>query len=379
VEADDHKVRGRGAHIRPANRYEKIHVERDAAATAFERGELAAYDVETRRLLDPPLLDPPCESRLDTEFLPDHSQSILAENDSPDVGFRYSVNPYRGCEHGCAYCYARPTHEWLGFDAGLDFETKILVKHRAPELLRQALGQPRWKGEVIAFSGNTDCYQPAERRFELTRRCLQVALEAGQPIAIITKNALILRDLDLLGAMAARGLMHVNLSITTLSAELARGMEPRASSPPARLAAVSKLTAANVPVRVLVAPVVPGLNDQELPAILKAAHEAGARAAGYVLLRLPLSVEGVFRDWLRKNYPLKVERIEALIKQTRGGGYYKANWGERMRGSGHYAEQIGRTFHVFARRYRLAGPLEPPLDSSQFRHPRPSDGQRELF
>lgn len=369
--------RGRGAQTRPANRYESVRCETDPEALAPPQDDsaaLPAYDIGSGQAIDPG-----ASPRLETQFLPDETQSILAENDSPDVGFRFSANPYRGCEHGCAYCYARPTHEWLGMDAGLDFETKILVKHRAPELLRQALCKPSWRGELIAFSGNTDCYQPAERRYELTRRCLQVALEARQPIAIISKNALILRDLDILGEMARQRLIHVNLSITTLDAELARTMEPRTSTPAARLQSISTLRDAGVPVRVLVAPVIPGLNDQELPALLESARAAGAQAASHVLLRLPLTVQPVFRDWLAKNYPDKRARIEALVRHTRGGRYYQATWRDRMTGRGNYAEQIATTFRVFAQKTRLNQPLAPELDFSRFRHPHPGPMQTELF
>jgi DNA repair photolyase len=236
--------KGRGAHIRPANRFERVHVEADYAQIADDE----AFFEEL--------------GRPKTQYLPDDSQSLVAQNDSPDVPFRYSVNPYRGCAHGCSYCYARPTHEYLGLDAGLDFETKVLVKRRAPELLREFLARPSWKPEPITFSGVTDCYQPVERELRLTSRCLEVALEARQPIGIITKNALVVRDLDLLVHMAALGLVHVHLSVTTLDAALGRSMEPRTSSPAARLRAVRELADAGVPVGVMVAPVIPGLNGQ---------------------------------------------------------------------------------------------------------------------
>ena len=233
-----------------------------------------------------------------TEYIPDKTRSVVSKNDSPDVGFRYSVNPYRGCSHGCAYCYARPTHEYLGLNAGLDFETKILVKHDAPQLLREFLSRDDWVPESIALSGVTDPYQPAERQFGITRGCIEVAAEARQPISIITKNALVVRDLDLLSEMARRNLVHVNMSVTTLSGELARSMEPRTSAPEARLRAIRELTQADVPVRVLVAPIIPGLNDSEIPMILKAAKEAGAMDAGHILLRLPWTVRPVFLEWL---------------------------------------------------------------------------------
>jgi DNA repair photolyase len=369
-------IRGRGAQTRPPNRFESVRIEADPDAdSAFESSpeQLPVLDLQSKQLLDN------LEPRIETQFLPDHTRSIIAENDSPDVGFRFSVNPYRGCEHGCVYCYARPTHEYLGFDAGLDFETRILVKFRAPELLREALCHPSWTGEVIVFSGNTDCYQPAERRFELTRRCLAVALEARQPIGIVTKNALLLRDLDILTELASRNLVQVNISVTSLDAELARTMEPRTSTPQARLDAIRRLSAAGIAVRVLVAPVIPGVNDQEIPRILQAVADAGARGASYVLLRLPLSVQDVFRDWLAKTHPLQAGRVESLIKATRGGRYYQTEFGKRMRGQGNYAEQIRHTFEVFAARYGLHRPIQPLLDSSQFRPPRPASGQMHLF
>jgi DNA repair photolyase len=313
-----------------------------------------------------------------TEFLPDRTRTIISENDSPDVGFRYSINPYRGCEHGCAYCYARPTHELLGLNAGLDFETKILVKHQAAELLRAELGKPSWRGELIALSGVTDCYQPVERRLRLTRSLLEVMLEARQCVGIVTKNALVLRDLDLLTQLAQLRLAHVNVSVTTLDADLARAMEPRTSPPAARLDAIRQLAAAGVPVRAMLAPIVPGLNDHEIPSLLEAAAKAGAKAANYILLRLPLAVRPVFMAWLEENRPLKKELIESRIRSTREGEMNSSQFRVRMRGRGHYAEQIGRTFRVFAKKHGLDQPL-PELDTRQFRPPRPASGQQMLF
>ena len=313
-----------------------------------------------------------------TQLLPDDARTIIRENDSPDIPFRYSVNVYRGCEHGCAYCYARPTHETLGLDAGLDFESKILVKHDAVGLLRADLSRPRWRGEPIMMSGVTDCYQPAERQLQLTRACLQLMLESRQPVAIVTKNSLVLRDLDILAEMAARGLVHVMVSITTLDAGLARTMEPRTATPAARLRTVRELSAAGVPTGVMVAPVVPGLTDEEIPAILTAAADAGAATAGYQLLRLPLAVGPVFFEWLRRELPLKHDRIKSLIRGTRQGRMNDAQFGRRMRGSGPYAAQIARTFRVFRQKFGLDGTLAP-LDSSQFRPPQPTSGQLRLF
>lgn len=346
--------------MNPPNRFEKTHREAD-----FEHLE---HDDEYLEELNHPR----------TEYLPDTSQSIVSENDSPDIPFRYSVNPYRGCAHGCSYCYARPYHEYLGLNAGLDFETKIFVKHRAPELLRDWLARDAWRPESITFSGVTDCYQPAERDFRLTRGCLEVALEARQPLFIITKNALVTRDLDLLRQMAELHTIGVAVSITSLDQELARTMEPRTSTPAARLRAVRQLADAGVPTKVMVAPIIPGLNDSEIPAILAAAKNAGATGAGYVLLRLPLTVRPVFLEWLQRTQPLKAAKVESLIRSTRDGKLNDSQFRSRMRGSGSIAEQIGKTFKVFIRRHGLDAP-STPLDVSHFRRPRPLTGQLSLF
>ena len=352
--------KGRGSRIDPPNRFDKVHAEPD-----YEHFENDAESLEEL-------------GTVTTEFLDDASQSIVSENDSPDVPFRYSLNPYRGCEHGCAYCYARPSHEYLGLSAGLDFESKIFVKHKAPQLFREFLARDAWQPELIVFSGVTDCYQPAERRFRLTRGCLEVALEARQPVGIITKNARVLRDLDLLSEMARLNLVRVHFSLTTLDEDLARTMEPRTSRPAARLEAIRRFAAAGVPVGVMTAPIIPGLNDSEVPALLAAAADAGARRAGYVLLRLPLSVSPVFLEWLRRTKPTEAPRIEALIRGTRDGRLNVAEFGTRMRGTGQIAEQVEQTFRVFARRYRLDAPLPEP-DFTQFRPPRVKSGQLRLF
>jgi len=312
------------------------------------------------------------------EYLIDDSKSIVSENDSPDLGFRFSLNPYRGCQHGCSYCYARNSHEYLGFNAGLDFETKIVVKHDAPRLFRDFLARKAWQTEIVVFSGVTDCYQPAERRFRLTRACLQVALECRQPIGIVTKNALVVRDLDILQPMAAQRLVHVNVSVTSLNPELARVMEPRTSIPAARLRAIRSLSDAGVSVRVMVAPIIPGLNDSEIPAILQAAKEAGASAAGHTLLRLPLSVRPVFLEWLERSQPLKAEKVKSLVRQTRGGKLSSSEWGARLRGTGQVAEQIHQMFRVFQQKLGLDRPL-PPLDYSRFRPPEEQTNQLRLF
>ncbi len=305
-------AKGRGTSLRPPNRFERTHREDD-----FEQ-------------LDP-ADEQPAESAVKTVYLPDDSQSIVSENDSPDIPFRYSINLYRGCAHGCSYCYARPYHEYLGLNAGIDFESKVLVKHRGPELLRAWLARDAWRPEPIILSGVTDCYQPAEREFRLTRGCLEVAHEARQPIAIITKNALVTRDLDILRQMAADRTVSVALSITTLDAELARVMEPRTSTPAARLRAVRQLADAGVPVRVMVAPIIPGLNDFEMPAVLQAASEAGAQGAGYTLLRLPLAVRPIFVEWLERSQPLKAAKVQSLIRATRGGKLNSSQFGADAR------------------------------------------------
>jgi DNA repair photolyase len=348
-----------GSNLDPPNRFDRVHTEAD-----FEH---VAWDAEYLK------------ERTDrkVQYLADASKSIVSENDSPDIPFRFSVNPYRGCAHACPYCYARNSHEYLGLNAGLDFETKIFVKHDAPKLFREFLSRDSWIPEPIIFSGVTDCYQPAEREFRLTRQCLEVANDCNQPISIITKNALVLRDLDLLRDMASRKLAHVNLSITTLDPELARVMEPRTSIPSARLRAVKTLVEAGVPVRVMVAPIIPGLNDHEAPRVMKAAKEAGASDARYVLLRLPLTVEPVFREWLNRTHPLKAEKVENLVRQTRNGKLSDSTWNTRMVGSGEVADQIRSMFQVF--RQKLGFGDLPELDSSQFKPPTPRSGQLRLF
>ncbi|MGL4511772.1 MAG: PA0069 family radical SAM protein [Lacipirellulaceae bacterium] len=344
---------GRGAGIRPPNPHLSVQHTADEAQAPAE------------------------PVKLRTRFYSDESQSIVSRNESPDIPFRWSVNPYRGCEHGCAYCYARPTHEYLGLDAGLGFETQVLVKHNAALLLRKWLARPAWNGEPIVFSGVTDCYQPAEREHRVTRACLEVAEECGQPVGIVTKNALVTRDKDLLASLAERSAAAVALSITTLDEGLARRMEPRTSTPSARLRAVAELVEGGVPVHVVAAPVIPGLNDHELPAILAAAREAGASSASYTLLRLPGSVREVFLEWLARCEPRRATRVATLLRGVREGGLSSSRFGERMSGVGPYAAQIARTFRVFAHRNGL-NRAPQPLSSAAFRPPR-LDAQRRLF
>ena len=322
-------VFGRGANLNPPNRFERVHLAPDP---------------------DCPIEEQPHPH---TQFFNDGTESLLTKNQSPDVGFSFGLNVYRGCEHGCAYCFARPYHEYLGWSSGLDFETKILVKQRAPELLRQELSSRRWEPQPVAMSGATDCYQPAERTFRLTRRCLEVFAEFRHPVIIITKNALVTRDLDVLQELARYQCVGVHVSITTLDAELGGRLEPRASRPLARLRAIRELSAAGIPVGVMVAPVIPGLTDHELPAILAAAAEAGATRAGHVLLRLPHAVKEVFLQWLDDHAPGKKARIVDRLMTLHGGKLYDSDWGKRMHGEGIFADQLQELFRVSSRRAGL--------------------------
>jgi len=357
---DSPHPRGRGAGIQPDNPYLSTHLESDL--------EQVAEDQEFLESLGRP----------PTRYIVDNSQTIVATNDSPDVGFNYSVNPYRGCAHGCSYCFARPTHEYLGFSAGLDFETHVLYKSRAAELLREFLAQPSWRPETIAFSGVTDCYQPVERELRLTRGCLEVAAECRQPVAVVTKNALVTRDIDLLKQLAEHRAVRIAISVTTLDQSLSRVMEPRTSTPAARLRALEQLSDAGIETMVLTAPMIPGLNDNEMPAILTAARDAGARGAGYILLRLPSTVRPVFLDWLRRHRPNHAAKVESFIRATRGGKLNHAAFGKRQRGEGVIAEQIAQTFRVFAKRLGLDSNL-PPLNCQAFHPPTLKSGQRMLF
>lgn len=320
--------------------------------------------------------DPAEEPLPRTQFLPDHSLTALAWNDSPDIGFRASLNPYRGCEHGCIYCYARPTHEYLGFSSGLDFETRIMVKERAPELLRAELASSKWQPQVIALSGVTDCYQPVERRLELTRRCLAVLAEFRNPVGIVTKNRLVTRDIDLLQELARHSAVVVFISLTTLDTELRRVMEPRTSPPAARLATIADLARAGIPVGVLTAPMIPGLNDHELPQLLSAAADAGAQFAGYVTLRLPWQNKALFEQWLTEHFPLRKEKVLAGIRAVREGDLNNTEFGTRMRGSGQRADQIEKLFEVGCRKAGL-NQRELQLSTAAFR--RPGGVQMELI
>lgn len=288
-----------------------------------------------------------------TQVFKDASRKVISENDSPDVGFRYSINAYRGCEHGCAYCYARPTHEFLGHSAGLDFESKIYVKDQAPELLREALMKKSWLPETIMMSGVTDCYQPLERKYELTRRLLRVLADFKNPVGLITKNHLITRDIDILQELASQQLVVAFLSVTTLDSDLARKLEPRTSSPQMRLQAIETLAKAGVPVGVNVAPVIPGLTDHEMPMILERAKNAGASMAGFVPLRLPYSVSEIFSEWLLTHRPETRDKVLSAVRSFRGGELNDGNFKSRMRGEGPKAEHLRAMFHLFTKKYGL--------------------------
>jgi DNA repair photolyase len=345
-------IHGRGASANPANRFEALAIEPDP-------DERAGDEVPA----------------LTTKFYRDFSRSIIAHNDSPDVGFDASVNPYRGCEHGCIYCYARPTHEYLGFSAGLDFESRIMVKENAPELLANELSSPRWKPQVLAMSGVTDPYQPVERRLRLTRRCLEVLARFRNPVGIVTKNQLVARDADLLGELAAHNAAAVNISVTSLDPKLQRILEPRTSTPRARLDAITHLRQAGVPVGVMVAPIIPGLTDHEVPAILQACADAGAQFAGYIVVRLPFAVAPLFERWLEEHFPDRKEKILGRIRHLRGGQRLNdPRFKSRMVGEGIFAEQIRALFQAGCKRAGLGQRLK--LSTAAFRG---STTQLDLF
>lgn len=358
----DGPVRGRGAGLNPTPRFDRLslqvleeHWEQLASEThVFEDGR-----------------------RVRTEVFRDTSKSLLMRSESPDIGGRWSMNAYRGCEHGCIYCFARPGHEYFGLSSGLDFETKIFAKPDAPELLRKELSRNSWQGEPIMMSGVTDCYQPVEAKLGITRRCLEVLNEFGQPVSIITKSRLILRDIDILSEMARRGIVHVAVSVTSIDNELATRLEPRASSPRDRLWAIRRLSSAGIPVVAMVAPVIPAVTDRQIPSILKAAADAGAASASYVLLRLPYALKELLEDWLGRHMPDRREHVLALLRQCHGGKLYDSAWGQRMTGTGPYAQQLQQTFKVFARRYGLDREL-PPFNREALRRPAEAN-QMRLF
>jgi DNA repair photolyase len=312
------------------------------------------------------------------EVYEDHTREIVARNDSPDLGFRFSVNPYRGCNHSCAYCYARPTHEYLSFGAGTDFDTKIMAKLQAGQLLRTTFERPSWKGDLVMFSGVTDCYQPLEASLRLTRSCLEVCAEYRNPVGMITKGVIVERDLDLLERLSREASAHVSLSIPIWDPQLARAIEPGAPSPQRRIEAIRKLASAGVSVGVMVAPIIPGVSDEGMACVLEAAKDAGASYAGYVLLRLPSSVKDVFTERIKAALPLRAEKILHRVRETRGGALYDSRFGVRGRGEGPYAEMIAQAFEVTVRRlgFNAFSDAHPP---STFRRPPKITPQLSLF
>lgn len=351
MSVDTPAVKGRGSAENPANRFERI--------------EYEPSEEEISEGISPA-----------TVFYRDTSKSLITYNDSPDVGFNAGINPYRGCEHGCVYCYARPTHEFLGLSLGLDFESRIFVKQDAPALLRKELSSPKYVPETIAISGNTDCYQPAERSFRLTRACLEVLHEFGNPAGIVTKSHLVTRDIDLLKRFAEWNGIAVAVSITTLDPALKRVMEPRTSEPHLRLRAIEELSRSGVPVIVMVAPVIPGLTDHEIPNIIKSASDAGAVSAGFIMLRLPYGVSDLFTSWLERHFPDRKEKVLGRIRSVRGGRLNSPEFHERMRGKGIYAEQVRELFEVSCRKAGFDG---SGIELSTARFRRPGGAQLDLF
>jgi DNA repair photolyase len=340
-------IHGRGASWSPANRFEKLHV---------DVNDFDVVDVNP---------DEGERPRRETQFFRDGTKTIITRNNSPDVGFETSLNPYRGCEHGCIYCYARPTHEYLGFSAGLDFESKIVVKTNAPELLHAELERPGWKPEVLVMSGVTDPYQPVEKKLRITRGCLEVLAKFRNPVAIITKNRLVMRDADLLRELANYNAVAVNISVTSFDPKLQRVLEPRTSSPQARLDTISQLHAAGIPVGVMVAPVIPGLTDHEVPKILETCAKVGAQFAGYTIVRLPLAVAPLFEHWLEEHFPDHKKKVLGRIQHLRGDRLNNSQWHTRMTGEGIFAEQIASLFEIGCRRAGIGE--RPKLSTTAFR------------
>jgi DNA repair photolyase len=329
------KIRGRGAQYNPGNRFERLYIEQ------FKSDELDYFTEEES------------EKKIPTQFFYDDSRSVIAKNDSYDVGFEYSFNPYRGCEHGCVYCYARPSHEFLGFSSGTDFESKIMIKKDAPRLLEAEFSKKSYKPDFIMFSGNTDCYQPVERELKITRETLKVCLKYRNPVSVITKNELILRDIDILTELANLNLVSVSVSVASLDRDLVRKMEPRTSAPERRLRVIEELAGKNIPVGVNVAPVIPGLNDEEIPVILKEASLRGALSAGHIMLRLPYAVKDLFLRWLKSEFPDRESKIVNKIKEMRDGKLNDYELGTRFSGKGKLADTIHNLFEMSCRKYGL--------------------------
>jgi DNA repair photolyase len=353
---DRERRRGRGTASNASGRFEPL------ARVAFDDGWQGLEQL------------PPFK----TTVTVDSTRKIITHNDSPDISFDRSINPYRGCEHGCVYCFARPTHAYLGLSPGLDFESRLFMKPNAPELLERELSAPGYSPKTIAIGTNTDPYQPIERRYQIMRRILEVLDRAGHPVGIVTKSALVLRDLDILTRMAKRDLVKVAISVTTLDGKLARVMEPRASTPPRRLGALRELVKAGVPASALVAPIIPAINDAEIERILEAIAETGVRHAGYVLLRLPLELKDLFREWLIENFPDRYRHVINLIRETRGGKDYDSTWGKRQTGSGPIAWMIGRRFEVACERLGF-NLTSVKTTTEHFRPPRPASEQLTLL
>jgi DNA repair photolyase len=351
------QIRGRGARSNASGRFES------QAREAFDDGWTP---------------DEPDPKSFTTTVSPEKAKVIISHNDSPDVGFSASINPYRGCEHGCIYCYARPAHAYMGLSPGLDFESKLFFKPEAARLLENELSKPRYIPELIHIGGNTDPYQPQERRLRVTRGIIEVLDRFNHPFSVITKSALVLRDIDVLASMSKKNLVRVAISITSLDRKLARSMEPRAATPERRLQAVRQLSDAGVPVFVMFAPAIPGLNDHEMEAVLERAAEAGARGAGYVALRLPLEIKDLFREWLQTDHPDRASRVMSLVRQMRGGKDYDSQWGSRMKGEGPIADLMSKRFAAAKRRYGLDGKFGES-DLSQFRVPPKTGYQIDLF
>jgi DNA repair photolyase len=381
-------LRGRGASWSPANRFEELHVDLtdvdvvqvDSTAGHPERSEAKSKEPAARPFesatgsLDFARDDVNGVVPRATQYFRDGTKTIITRNASPDVGFETSLNPYRGCEHGCIYCYARPTHEYLGFSAGLDFESKIMVKTNAPELLRAEMESPRWEPQTLVLSGVTDPYQPVERKLQITRGCLDVLAHFRNPVAIITKNHLVTRDIDILREIAASNAVAVNLSVTSLDPNLQRVLEPRTTSPQGRLDAIEQLRAAKIPVGVMVAPIIPGLTDHEVPKILDTCAKAGAQFAGYTIVRLPWTVAPLFEHWLEEHFPDRKEKVLGRIRHLRGNRLNNSQWHTRMTGEGIFAEQIASLFKVSCRRAGIGA--RPTLSSKSFRR---STTQLRLF
>lgn len=344
------KIKNRGAISNPEGRFENLKREKESDGWDFVDEE------ETIPVLE-------------TMLFKENAKSIITRNDSPDIGFEQSINPYKGCEHGCIYCYARPAHAYLNLSSGLDFETKIFYKDNAAKLLEKEITHPNYECKLIMLGSNTDPYQPTESKLKITQSILEVLNKYNHPVMIITKSSLIERDIDLLADMASRQLVKVAVSLTTLSVDLKRTLEPRTSSPQARLRTIRKLSGRGIPVRVMAAPIIPMINDKELEKILSSASEAGAQYAGYVVIRLPHEVKDLFKEWLANHFPDRAEHVMSLIRQMRGGKEYDSTFGMRMRGEGEFADLINTRFRLACKRFKLNSTPPTELDTTSFKHP----------